>query len=312
MAVQLDERLRAEPAQLALADRKLSNLAAHGRELTGQLPGVRLEHGGKAGEPDRVRHGLDPGCCEAIIEPHTPLMSSLGNLSVRRGRAFEGGDAVAAYPGTFGHQPFTDHGRGSSVPLGLRGFARPGVALSAGGHDLRVKQPRSQLGEEKPHRVSLALGVGAAGQCVVIPLTGRDQRCQGCELVAGPADRLVCLGEVLEVGDDSLHPCRGVDRLEHVLADELVEISHRLHRDGLVEQLHRLLRTDPQQPSGLPRVVGEHVVELSARGAKPALEVLQVVAEVSEVGLDRQHLGGRDEEPVRLTGLVLLVEHLCE
>ena len=39
----------------------------------------------------------------------------------------------------------------------------------------------------------------------------------------------------------------GVGRLQHVVADELVEVADRLHRDGLVKQLHRLLGPDAEQ-----------------------------------------------------------------
>lgn len=112
------------------------------------------------------------------------------------------------------------------------------------------------------------------------------------------------------MGDDASHLLGGIGRLEHVIADELVEIADRLPRYGLVEQLHRLLGLDAEQAPKLPGVIRKDVVDLRAAGPQPTAQVRQVGAEVGEVCLDRQLLRRGDKEPVRLAGPVLLVEHL--
>ena len=42
---------------------------------------------------------------------------------------------------------------------------------------------------------------------------------------------------------------RDGERLEHVLAHEVGQVAHRLHGDGLVEQLERLLVLDAEAPA---------------------------------------------------------------
>ena len=55
-----------------------------------------------------------------------------------------------------------------------------------------------------------------------------------------------------------------VERLEHVRADEVVEVADRLHRHGLVEQVHRLLRLDAEPAPEVAAVLGEVIVHSRA------------------------------------------------
>lgn len=87
-----------------------------------------------------------------------------------------------------------------------------------------------------------------------------QQRAEQGELGLGALDRFVCLGEVIEVGDDVGDGPGGVERLEHVLADEVRQVADRLHRHGLVKQLHGLLGLDAEASAEVPAVLGEAIV----------------------------------------------------
>ena len=139
---------------------------------------------------------------------------------------------------------------------------------------------------------------------------GRDDGLERFELLAGPFDGVVRLGEVVEVADDVADPVGRVARFEHVVADEVVEVADGLHRDGLVEQLQRLLGADPEEAPQRGGVLGELVEDLGSGAAQALAQVAQVRAEVGEVGGDRQRLAGGDEEAVGLAGAVALLEDL--
>ena len=68
------------------------------------------------------------------------------------------------------------------------------------------------------------------------------------------------MGEVFEVLDQRVDVDPGIEWLEHVAADEVVEVVDRLHRHGLVEQLHGLFGLDAEATSEVLAVVGEGVV----------------------------------------------------
>ena len=107
------------------------------------------------------------------------------------------------------------------------------------------------------------------------------------------------------MGDDAGDGAGRVERLQHVIADEVREVTHRFHRDRLVEQLHRLLRLDAQAAAEILAVVGEPVVQPDAgRGPQPPPEGRHVRTEVREVPGHRQRPVGGHVEPVRLAGRV--------
>ncbi len=113
--------------------------------------------------------------------------------------------------------------------------------------------------------------------------------------------------------DEPVRPAVGVERLEHVLAHELAEVTHRLHRHRLVEQVHGLLRRDAEQAAEVAPVVGEVVAHLRAGLAQATAQRRDVAAEAREVLGDRQRTVRRDEEAVRLARLARgEPEHLRE
>ena len=183
------------------------------------------------------------------------------------------------------------------VPLGLQ--PRPfGRDLG----EFRAGQPGLEIGEVVPQRRPLGVERGDLGPDRVGRVAVLQQRGQRGQLRLGALHRLVGLGQVLEVGDDvRRRPLRRVERLQHVIADEVGEVAHRFHRDRLVEQLHRLLRLDPQAAAEILAVFGEPVVHPDAgRGAQPPAEGRHVGAEVREVPGHRQRPVGGHVEPVRL------------
>jgi hypothetical protein len=198
---------------------------------------------------------------------------------------------------------------------GLLVFPHRALQVVAGGFvvaDLLAQQRHAEFGEVQPHAVALPFQPGPAVDGTVVAVGCRDERLQGLELVLRPPDGGVGLGEILEVTDNRLHPLGGVGRLEHVVADELGEVADRLHRHRLVEQVQGLFRTDAQQLAHPAGVVGVAGGDLRTRRPEPTPQLAQVRAEVGEVRFDREPLLRGDEEPVGLTGAVLLVEHLGE
>ena len=130
------------------------------------------------------------------------------------------------------------------------------------------------------------------------------------ELLSRSLDGVVSLGQVVEVGDDVAHALGRVARFEHVVAHEVVEVADRLHRDGLVEQLECLLRSDSEQATQRGCVLGEFVEDLRPGSAQPLAEITQIRAEVGEVRRDRECFGCGDEEAVGLSGALALLEDL--
>ena len=101
----------------------------------------------------------------------------------------------------------------------------------------------------------------------------------------------------------------GVERLEHVLADEVGQVADRLHRDGLVEQLHRLLGLDAEAAAEVLAVLGEPVVDPDpvARPQPLAQRVMSVPKSAKSPLTDEVAVGG-DVEPVRLAADVAVLQ----
>ena len=140
-----------------------------------------------------------------------------------------------------------------------------------------------------------------------------DERTQKLELCPRAQHGFVGIGEIREVVDERLDTVSGVERFEHVGADEVVEVVNRLHGHGLVEQVHRLFGLDAEVASEVLAVVRERVVDARPELAELASQPGEVGTEVTEVFGDRQFRVGHDEESVGLA-LVLFPgpEHLRE
>ena len=178
--------------------------------------------------------------------------------------------------------------------------------------EFRAGQLGLEIGEVVPQPSPLGVERGDLGPDRVGRVAVLEQRGQRGQLRLGPLHRVVGLGQVVEVGDDVGDGLRGVERLQHVVADEVGEVAHRFHRDRLVEQLHRLLRLDAQAAAEILAVVGEPVVHPDAGcGAQPPPEGRHVGTEVREVPGHRQRPVGGHVEPVRLARVsVPQPEHL--
>ena len=95
-------------------------------------------------------------------------------------------------------------------------------------------------------------------------------------------------GQVVEVPDELVDLSLGVERLQHVAANKVVEVVHGLHGDGLVEEFHGLLGLDPQASAELLSVLRKSVADRRAPVAEPAPEGSQVGTHIGEVvGIDR-------------------------
>ena len=72
------------------------------------------------------------------------------------------------------------------------------------------------------------------------------ERVEVLDLAPRPEHRLVGAAQVVEVLDEGRDPGRDVEGLQHVAAHELGEVAHRLHGDGLMEEIERLVVLDPE------------------------------------------------------------------
>jgi hypothetical protein len=113
-------------------------------------------------------------------------------------------------------------------------------------------------------------------------------------------NRLVGPGEILEVRHDARGPFRGVEGLQHMIADEISEVADRFHGNGPMKQFHRLLGLDAETAAEILAVFREAVVDPGARGAQPPAQRAHVRTEVGEITGHRQGLVRDHVEPVRL------------
>ena len=139
-----------------------------------------------------------------------------------------------------------------------------------------------------------------------------DERREQGQLVASPHDGVVSGGEVVEVADERRDSTAHVDRLQHVRANELVEVVDCLHRHRLVEEVKRLIGGDAEPPPEERAVLGEAVADRGADSLEPLAEILKRVPGVGEVGRDLKIVIADDEEPVGLAAVFPRSEHLSD
>ncbi len=249
-------------------------MTAPGGELLGGLHRVQARGSQQGGE------------ALGLVHPGPARLVALGEL------ALDLGEPVSAVAGQFDPQPglaiAQAHQRGFQIgapglkPRPLRGD--PG--------QLSVDQPGLEIREVVRQRRPLSVEGRDLRPDGVVPVAVLEQRGEPRKLRLRPAHRLVRFGQVLEVRNDVRGGPGGVERLEHVVADEVGEIPDRLHRDGLVEQLHRLLRFDPEAAAEVLAVVGKAVVHLGPGSA-------QLLAQRRDVGAEAREVGGDGHRPVR-------------
>ena len=98
----------------------------------------------------------------------------------------------------------------------------------------------------------------------------------------------------------------GIERLKHVVPDEVVQVVDRFHRHRLMEEFHGLLGLDVQPPPEISPILAEAGVWLDACGEQSTAQRGDVGAEAGEVVGDGQSSVGDDEESRGLGLLAIL------
>jgi len=114
----------------------------------------------------------------------------------------------------------------------------------------------------------------------------------------------MCSIKIVEMRDQCADPRSDVERLQHVAAYEIREIAHRLHRNGLMEQLQRLFVVDAEAAPEPSAVFRKTILDVGARRSQLLAQQPDVGTEMSKVAGDRQLSLHADEKSVP-AGLVL-------
>ncbi len=189
------------------------------------------------------------------------------------------------------------------------------VALVAPEFIVQMAEPLRQQFPLQPGEKRVQ-GFAASAQCfglrcefIVARAIGHQRR-QQLDLPLGLEHRLVRAVQVLEMSNQRRDARRDVERLEHVVAHEVRQVADRLHRHGLMEQLHRLLVPDSQQAPELRAIGREAVVQIDAGAAQPLAQARDVGPETREVAGDGQLAIGHRVQPRRLAMRLLEPEDL--
>ena len=142
------------------------------------------------------------------------------------------------------------------------------------------------------------------------PLAIGHERGEQLDLAPRAEHRLVGAAEIVEVLDEGRDPGRHVEGLQHVAAHELGEIAHRLHGDGLVEEVERLVVLDPEAAPEPRAIRRERPPHLHPGAAQALAQLVDVGSEARELAGDGQIALRGGEEPVRLALRVRDPEHL--
>ncbi len=138
---------------------------------------------------------------------------------------------------------------------------------------------------------------------LIMHLDVGNQRLEELELGTCALYRVVGPGQVVEVVDQIGDLGTSIERLEHVAADEIVQIVDRLHRHGLVEELHGLLGFDAEVPSEVSAVLGKGIVQAGSGIPKPSLQDGELGAELGELFGDGQVGIGDHKESLGLADI---------
>ena len=158
------------------------------------------------------------------------------------------------------------------------------------------------LPARKPRAKRLAAGakkVHLRRQAAAFVARGHQRR-QESHLFLRLQYQLVRAVEILIMPDQGLNPLFDRRGLQHMLAHEIGEVAHRLHRDGLVEEIHRLFVLDAEAVTVRRAVWREGLEEFHLRpGAQALAQRVDVGAEAGEVLLDGERLIRDDEQTGR-------------
>lgn len=115
--------------------------------------------------------------------------------------------------------------------------------------------------------------------------------------------RVVRNTKVLVVGQEAGNPFPGLGWLEHVVADEVIQVTDGFHRNGLVEQVQRLLGDSHGRAEG-GRILREGVENLGgALQAEALLEGDTVTVKCGEVRQHGHFAARGHEQPLYLPAL---------
>ncbi|KFB71134.1 MAG: hypothetical protein AW09_003748 [Candidatus Accumulibacter phosphatis] len=191
--------------------------------------------------------------------------------------------------------------------LDLRILATP-VFGEAG--DALVEQPELEAGEVGFERFAAGTQILDLYAQRAMLLAVGDQRREQRHLSFGLEDGLMRAIQVVEMADQRRDPGLDIERFEHVAANEVGQITDRLHRHRLMKQIQRLFVVDAEttpEPGAVRRKTVEH---LAARSPQPLAQRCDVRAKMGKVIGNRQIAFSGDEETRRLPLRVLDPEHL--
>src|ERR1700674_3770535 len=118
--------------------------------------------------------------------------------------------------------------------------------------------------------------------------------------------------QVVKMANQGGNAWRDLEGLEHMAANEIGEITHGLHRYGLMEQFQRLFVFNAKAASE-PCAVGRETIEyFCSEAAQLLAQCRDIRAEVREVRGNRQCALGADEKPCGLAVWLFHPEDLRE
>lgn len=176
-----------------------------------------------------------------------------------------------------------------------------------------VEQLALEVGEPGPQCVTAATQLVNLLHQRGVPVAIGRQRLQPFDLGAGLQHCFMRPIEVVKVRDQRIDARLHRERFEHVLAHEFRQVTHRFHRDRLVEQIHRLLRPDTEAAPEIGAVRREAVMQRhTSHGAQPLAQLGDVAAEAREVLGDGQRAFSHHIETFGLAARILEPEYLRE
>ena len=173
------------------------------------------------------------------------------------------GDALDPVPAVLGDgAPQLPLARLLRPPLLLQPFD---YRLVPGQFLVESRQPflqQLQLEAGKPGAQGFAAGAQLLGGLnqLAVPVAVGHQGLKHLHLPLGLENRLMGPVEIVEMLDEGGDARRDVEGLEHVVAHEIGEVSHRFERDGLLKEIEGLLVVDAEAPPE-PGPVGRKAVE---------------------------------------------------
>ena len=176
--------------------------------------------------------------------------------------------------------------------------------------DARVEQIKLQAGEIRSECLATTPQlIGVLDQQRMAVAIG-DERRQQLDLALRLEHRFVRAVQVIEVADQCRDAWHHIERLQHVTAYKVGQITDRLHRHGLVKQFERLLVFDSEAAAKPGAIRRKAIKQLSAGSTKLFSQRGDVGSEVCKVGSYGEVAFRPHEEARGLALRILHPEHL--